>query len=117
MKLKGLREKHILRHALGRHLPATISERPKQPYRAPDSESFCGAAAPEYVAELLSPQAIARAGYFSPQATQKLVAKCGAGGPIGVGDNMAFVGILSTQLVDSQFVRQGAALFPEAAVV
>jgi asparagine synthase (glutamine-hydrolysing) len=40
MKLKGLREKHVLREALGRYLPGEIAERPKQPYRAPDSESF-----------------------------------------------------------------------------
>ena len=117
MKVKGLREKHILRHALGRHLPDIISERPKQPYRAPDSESFFGSAAPAYVGELLSPQAVARAGYFNPQATAKLVAKCASGGPIGVGDNMAFVGILSAQLLDEKFVRRSDASIPEKAVV
>jgi asparagine synthase (glutamine-hydrolysing) len=108
MKLKGLREKHILRHALGRHLPAMISERPKQPYRAPDSESFFGAAAAGYVDEALSPRALARAGCFDAAAVQRLVAKCRAGGVMGTGDNMAFVGILSTQLLDGLFVRGGA---------
>src|SRR3979490_2570832 len=108
MKLKGLREKHILRYALGRHLPAIISERPKQPYRAPDSESFFGAAAAGYVDETLSPQALARAGCFDAAAVQRLVAKCRAGGVMGTGDNMAFVGILSTQLLDGLFVRGGA---------
>ena len=42
---------------------------------------------------------------FSAPALQKLFAKCRAGGPIGAGDNMAFVGVLSTQLLDSLFVR------------
>ena len=110
MKLRGLREKHILRRALGRHVPAAVTERPKQPYRAPESESFCGAGAPEYVRELMSPGAIARSGYFDPAAVDKLAAKCRAGGPIGAGDNMAFVGILSTQLIE----RQLAAAAPRA---
>ncbi|MBV8030071.1 MAG: asparagine synthase (glutamine-hydrolyzing) [Betaproteobacteria bacterium] len=104
LKLKGLREKHILRRALGRHLPASIGERPKQPYRAPDSESFAQA---PYVEELFSARAISEAGFFSAAAAAKLRAKCRASGPIGVGDNMAFVGILSTQLLHSQYV-QGA---------
>ena len=111
LKLKGLREKHILRHALGRLLPPVISERPKQPYRAPDSESFFGAAAPQFVEDLLSAPALERSGYFNPQAVGRLAAKCRAGGPIGAGDNMAFIGVLSTQLLDSMFVRHGAAVF------
>jgi len=105
MKLKGLREKHVLRRALGRHLPREIVERPKQPYRAPDSESFLGAQAPDYVRALLSPEAIARAGYFDPRAVRHLVAKCAKPhGAVSAGDNMAFIGILSTQLLHSYFV-------------
>jgi asparagine synthase (glutamine-hydrolysing) len=57
---------------------------------------------------------VGRAGYFDPQAVQRLVAKCRAGGVVGVGDNMAFVGILSTQLLHSQFVRRGAGAAEEA---
>src|SRR6185503_4441105 len=65
LKLKSLREKYLLRETLGRHLPNVIVDRPKQPYRAPDSESFVkGDHA--YVDELLSPAAIGRAGYFEP---------------------------------------------------
>jgi len=105
MKLRGLREKHLLREALGRHVPRAIVERPKQPYRAPDSESFVRNA-PDYVAELLSARAIARAGYFEPRAVERLLAKCRrAPGQVSAADNMAFVGILSTQLLHSSFVR------------
>jgi asparagine synthase (glutamine-hydrolysing) len=106
MKLKGLREKYVLRRALGRHLPRSIVERPKQPYRAPDSESFLHAGAPEYVEALLAPTAIARAGYFEPRAVRRLVEKCrNPLGPVSAGDNMAFIGILSTQLLHSSFVQ------------
>ena len=84
----------------------TVVERPKQPYRAPDSESFLHAGAPEYVEALLSPAAIARAGYFEPRAVRRLVQKCRSPlGPVSAGDNMAFLGILSTQLLHSCFVR------------
>jgi asparagine synthase (glutamine-hydrolysing) len=105
MKLRGLQEKYLLRRALGRHLPRAIVERPKQPYRAPDSESFLGERTPDYVAALLSPEAISRAGYFEPRAVRRLVDKCrNPPGPVSMGDNMAFIAILSTQLLHSAFV-------------
>ncbi|HZN65641.1 MAG TPA: asparagine synthase (glutamine-hydrolyzing) [Tepidisphaeraceae bacterium] len=104
MKLKGLREKHILRRSMERHLPQTIAKRHKQPYRAPDSESFFGRHAPEYVEEMLSTAAISRAGYFDPPAVQKLVQKCRAGGNLGFKDNMALVSVLSVQLLHHLFV-------------
>ena len=106
MKLKGLREKHVLRAALGRHLPSSIVERPKQPYRAPDSESFVQADAPEYIQALLAPEAVARAGYFEPGAVRRLLQKCRSPlGRVSAGDNMAFLGILSTQILHSCYVR------------
>ena len=104
-----------MRRALGPLLPESIARRPKQPYLAPDSESFLQAA---FVQELLSPAALRRSGYFDAAAVGRLVAKCRAGAPVGVGDNMAFVGVLSTQLVDSQVVRRSpAAAAPVPAAV
>jgi len=115
LKLKGLQEKYILRRALGPLLPASIARRPKQPYLAPDSESFLQAS---YVEELLSPAAIRRSGYFDAAAVGRLAAKCRTGAPVGVGDNMAFVGVLSAQLIDSQVVRRSpAAAAPVPAAV
>ena len=35
-------------------------------------------------------------------------AECRAGGPIGIRDNMALVGVLSTQLLDQTFIREAA---------
>ncbi len=115
MRLRGLREKHLLRRALGRHLPASISERPKQPYRAPESESFFRPM-PAAAAEALSGAAVRAAGCFDAEATARLVAKCRGPGPIGIGDNMAFVGILSTQLLHAQ-VRSAQAHAPAAAAL
>jgi asparagine synthase (glutamine-hydrolysing) len=105
-KVMGLREKFLLKKAMQDLLPPAVSARPKQPYRAPDSMSFFHDGKPaEYVAELLSPARLASAGYFDPTATGKLFEKCRRGDAVGFADNMAFVGILSTMLLDEQFIR------------
>lgn len=105
-KLKGLTEKHLLKHAMRGELPESIRRRTKQPYRAPDSACFFERGkAVDYVAELMSPQRIAQAGIFDPLAVNKLFEKSRAGRAIGFGDNMAFVGVLSTQLLHEQFIQ------------
>jgi len=108
MTLKGLVEKHILRRAVKDLLPVGIGQRVKQPYRAPDSQSFSGSTAP-YAKELLSPSALDASGLFNPQSASRLAAKCmQAGGASGFRDNAAFVGILSAQLWHQQFVSRSA---------
>jgi asparagine synthase (glutamine-hydrolysing) len=109
LKMRVLREKHILREAFADLLPESIAHRTKQPYRAPDAPSFAGPGAPDWVAERLSPQALADSGVFEPQAVAKLLAKCGTGRPVGFKDNAALVGIVSTQLWHKTFAAAGAA--------
>lgn len=106
-KLRGLAEKAILRKSVADLLPPSIANRVKQPYRAPDSQSFFqeGRPAP-WVAELLSRERVRDAGYFDSMKVTRLLEKCGAGRAIGFADNMAFVGILSTMLVHDTFVRR-----------
>lgn len=109
LKMKALKEKHILKRAAGHLVPPAVVQRPKQPYRAPDAKSFFDdgtqAARQEYVDELLSPGRIREDGIFQPDAVEHLVQKVRSGRAIGVRDNMALVGILSTQLVVEQFAR------------
>lgn len=106
-KLRGLREKHILRRALSEYLPASFTHRGKQPYRAPDSQSFFeNGKAVDYVDELLGEKRIREAGYFDPIAVSKLREKCRRGEPLGFSDNQAFVGILSTMLLDDIFIKR-----------
>jgi len=107
LKLRTLREKHILREAAKRFLPAAIAGRPKQPYRAPDSQSFVGPQAPAFAAEALAPSRIHALGLFEPRAVEKLVRKCASQPFVGFRDNMAFVGVLSTQTLVQQFVHAG----------
>lgn len=109
LKMSGLDEKHILKQATRHLVPDSIRQRSKQPYRAPDAQSFfdteSGMARFEYVDEMLSPEAVASAGLFDPAAVTKLVEKARTGAAIGAKDNMALVGILSAQLVVEQFIH------------
>ena len=105
-KIKGLNEKYILKRTMRSHLPERIVKRYKQPYLAPDSKSFFhNGKVPDYVDELLSEQCINRYGYFKPKAVKCLVNKCKKGGTTGFKDNMAFVGILSTQILHRRFIE------------
>lgn len=104
MKIKVLREKHLLRQAVGRYLPAAVGARHKQPYRAPDAAALFGPGAPQYVRELLSETQIRRTGYFDPRRVALLLKKAEAGRVIGQKDNMALVAILSTQLWHQHFI-------------
>jgi asparagine synthase (glutamine-hydrolysing) len=107
LKMKAVNEKYILKRAMRSLVPAAVLQRPKQPYRAPDAASFfdasTGRARRDYVDELLAPERIAADGVFQPAAVRALVDKARQGKATGTRDNMALVGILSTQLLLSQF--------------
>ena len=106
-KLRVLEGKHVLREAARGLLPERIRTRAKQPYRAPDSQSFFAAERPlDYVGDLLGEKRVREGGLFDPGAVRKLYEKCRTGRAIGFADNMAFVGILSTMLVEEMFVHQ-----------
>ena len=109
LKLCGLREKVLLKRAFASQLQESIGARTKQPYRAPDSASFfADGRLRDETAELLDRRSLDDAGLFDPASVNKLVDKCRAGRAIGFGDNMAFVGIVSTMLLHRQFVQAPA---------
>ena len=108
-KIQGLQEKAVLKKAMQGLLPPEILQRPKQPYRAPDSPCFFPRQRPlPYVEELFREARLRESGLFDPKAVRKLFEKCRTGCALGFGDNMAFVGILSTLLVEEMFVRRKA---------
>lgn len=111
-RLRGLKEKEVLRRWARRILPRRVSGRAKQPYRAPDAPSFFGSNAPPYVADALSPDSVRRTGVFSPRAVDGLVRRCRAGRATGFRENQALVAVLSTQLWHEQFV--GRPVAPDA---
>ncbi|MBI4847307.1 MAG: asparagine synthase (glutamine-hydrolyzing) [Nitrospirae bacterium] len=106
LRMKTLTEKYILKESMKGLLPDSIIKRTKQPYRAPDSKSFFhDGKAEDYVEELLSESALKRFGYFDVNKTRRLFEKCRRGLALGFKDNMAFVGLLSTQLMNYYFIE------------
>ena len=86
------------------------------PYRAPGADAFFTSTngpakaghygnGADYVNDLLSPSQVRRDGLFNPDAVSRLVRKFREGKAIGVKDDMALVGILSTQLVIHHFIN------------
>jgi asparagine synthase (glutamine-hydrolysing) len=104
LKMRVLEEKHVLKRATAGLIPPSITARSKQPYRAPEGASFFEEGGPDYVEELLAPDRVARDGIFDPVAVGRLAAKFREGRAIGIKDNMALVGILSTQLLIHHFI-------------
>jgi asparagine synthase (glutamine-hydrolysing) len=106
-KLRALDEKHVVKRAAAGLVPESILARKKQPYRAPDALAFSGNSAPHYLDEVLSEQSLRQAGVFQPEPVLQLLGKCrskGADARFSNTDNMAFVGILSTQLLYRQMI-------------
>ncbi|HTL26832.1 MAG TPA: asparagine synthase (glutamine-hydrolyzing) [Burkholderiales bacterium] len=123
-KLRVLDEKHVLKRAADGLVPREIVARKKQPYRAPDALSFFGADAPDYVGEALSPEAIREANVFAAEPVARLARKCReqrSDAPLSNADNMALVGVLSTQLLHREFLASspaaGGSLSPGADVM
>jgi asparagine synthase (glutamine-hydrolysing) len=106
-KLRVLDEKHVVKRAAAGVVPHEIIARKKQPYRAPDALSFVAGNAPDYIDEVLSESAVRDANVFEPRAVTQLLSKCrarGSDGQFSNTDNMALVGVLSTQLLHQQFI-------------
>jgi asparagine synthase (glutamine-hydrolysing) len=116
-KMHGLSEKHVLRKALAGLLPRDIVTRGKQPYRAPDAQSFFVDGRPlDYVADAFDPGNVGASGLFDPAPVARLFAKAAAGRVTGFADNQAFVGILSTLLLQGREAGRRAASTSEQAM-
>ena len=112
-KLPGLQEKNILKRVARGLVPDSIVKRPKQPYRAPDAASFLSNGIPEYVTEAFSEAELKQSRLFDPVSVRMLFQKClrntrDAARTMELSnvDNMAFVGILSGQLLWRHFVKE-----------
>jgi len=106
LKMKVLNEKYLLKQAMKDEVPDSIIKRYKQPYRAPDIPSFFTQNPPAYVEELLSDKALKDTGYFDARRVGLLLKKIRKGHAIGYKDNMAFIGILSTQVWHQKFITE-----------
>ena len=104
-KMKGLNEKYLLKKAMKSELHPGIIKRSKQPYRAPNIPAFFDKTTKAYVTNLLSSETIEEYGYFDSKKVTRLIKKIEKGRAIGNKDNMALVGILSTQAWHYHFIE------------
>jgi asparagine synthase (glutamine-hydrolysing) len=106
-KINGLEEKYILKHSFNGMVPESIKNRTKQPYRAPIREVFFGDDRGDAIREILSEENLKKAGLFNIKKVTGLVKKY-RNTDISIDNevqNMAIVGILSTQLLYRQFIE------------
>ena len=103
--MKVLDQKHLLKQAVDGMIPASIKNRHKQPYRAPDGKSFF-ASSPEYLQEMLCEEQIKKDGLFQASSVTALMQKFKSGKANSEKDNMALIGILSTQLLLREFISE-----------
>ncbi len=109
-KLNGLKDKYLLRQAYNDSLPRTLVDRAKFAYRAPEMEAF-KKDSEGYLAELLSEKAIDAVGLFDSQKVRTLVKKIKSDrfDRYPTRDNLAFVQILSTQMLHRDFIEKFSA--------
>jgi asparagine synthase (glutamine-hydrolysing) len=105
-KLRGLQDKYLLRRVAQRWLPRRVAWRRKVMFRAP-LDSFhrktMGVRVPgaEWVDDVLSPQALRRAGYFDPAAVtaaRQRAARGQRGSLRHAGEALGLTAVLATQL-------------------
>ena len=110
LKLRGLKEKYLLKRFARRWLPESIAQRQKYPYRAPVTEALAGPAAPQWSKTLLGREAIASIGIFDAAKVDRLRGKLSRPGAVpSEADDMALVAIATTQLLCHQ-IGLGAAV-------
>lgn len=108
LKLRGLKDKFILRETYGEQIPEAVRKRKKFAYQAPEKKAFFpGGVMVEWAADLLSRDRIASDGIFDPDYVQQycLTPPAREAGRQGFRSNMLFMVVLSTTMLIDQFVR------------
>jgi len=110
-RLRGLRDKEILRRWAECILGPGVKHRRKRSYNL-DTPRFFGASAPQWVADCLAPDALRRVGVFSEAAVNALVRRHRAGIDGGFLETQALIGVLSTQVWYNRFIESCASPTP-----
>jgi asparagine synthase (glutamine-hydrolysing) len=103
LKIRGLAEKFILKKLYKDILPNSILNRPKHPYRAPIQNSLLNKDL-QYVDYYLSDEKLKSYNLFNYSMVKILKAKLTKTGKASEFDNMALVGILTTQILNDKFI-------------
>jgi asparagine synthase (glutamine-hydrolysing) len=113
-KLRGLRDKLILRHLADRWVPKSIAWRRKAMFRAP-LDGFHTTTLPTWVDQLLSPESLRKTGYFDVESVKYWR---NAFRTMRLGSNqrtmveMGLVGVVATQLWHHTYLGGGLAELP-----
>jgi asparagine synthase (glutamine-hydrolysing) len=116
-KMRGLRDKYILRLLAQRWLPSSIAWRRKAMFRAP-FDSFSLTNPPQFVGQLLSDESLRQTGYFDPQAVtywRQAYEQMRRGSTQRTSIEMGLVGVVSTQLWHQTFIDSSLADLPSLA--
>jgi asparagine synthase (glutamine-hydrolysing) len=105
LKLRGLKEKWILKRYAARWVPQRVVLRRKFPHRAPIASVLTGRHAPRWAETLMSHDAIRQTGIFDHEKVGRLIAKLGlqTTGP-SEADTQAIIAVATTQLLAEQFL-------------
>ncbi|MBS2211509.1 asparagine synthase (glutamine-hydrolyzing) [Carboxylicivirga mesophila] len=101
-KLNGLNEKVLLKVMMKDQLPQSVIKRPKQAYRAPVAQSLLNDKA--LLDEFISPYALKDSGLFNPKKIEALLTKLKRSNSVSEQDNMALIGVLSSQILHKLFI-------------
>jgi asparagine synthase (glutamine-hydrolysing) len=104
LKIRGLNEKFILKKIFKDILPQSILNRPKHPYRAPIKNSLLNNNL-SYVDYYLSEEKLKSYNIFDHSMVKKLTDKLRKADKSSEFDNMALVGILTTQILNDKFIE------------
>lgn len=116
-KLKGFRDKHLLRLVAERWLPKEIARRQKVIFRAP-LDSFHIDPEPKFVSELLSEESLRRTGYFEIAQVRhwrKAFRELRAGSLPRLSVEMGLAAVVATQLWHHTFIDGTLADLPTSA--
>ena len=114
-KLKGFRDKHLLRLVAERWLPKEIARRNKVIFRAP-LDSFHIDPEPKFVGELLSEESLRRTGYFDVAAVthwRKAFRQMRVGSLPRLSMEMGLAAVVATQLWHHTFIDGTLAELPQ----
>jgi asparagine synthase (glutamine-hydrolysing) len=116
-KLRGFRDKHLLRLLAERWVPRAIYNRRKVIFRAP-LDSFHIDPEPKFVSELLSEESLRRTGYFDATAVRhwrKAYRELRAGSLPRLSIEMGLAAVVATQLWHHTFIDGSLADLPSEA--
>jgi asparagine synthase (glutamine-hydrolysing) len=108
IKLKGLKDKYVLRQSFGNRLPDAVVNRPKIAYQAPEMKAFfAGGRLVDFAKDLLSPDRIRHNNLFDPASIERLihVGERANNSRLSFRDNMGFIVALSTSILQEQFQK------------